>query len=443
MAPEFPKLSELSDYKIYKFYKIYLSWRREYMIFFCIFAVMKFTAFITAAIISSATLTAAAAPRETPADILHSARMAFKDYDFDRASDLYARYDRLRPRASADEAAADRRALRLASEFMERVEKIEVIDSLAVPRDEFFRAYRLSPSAGRITAAAAPAVGTVHTSESGDHRFAAAPDSTGRLRLTEQIRLTDGSWSESAIIDSLMPDSDAAYPFMMADGTTLYFAAQGAESIGGYDIFVASRDPDDASWLAPQNLGMPYNSPADDYLLAIDETVGIGWWATDRNQLPDGMITIYVFAPADIRVNVDSDADDLVQRAKLNPWRTTQTPGRTYPQLPEPQAEAAPAPEFILPLGHGTVYTRYSDFRSADARSLMRTLAARRAESEKRLTRLYALRHAWSKGRHNASDAALIRRLEAETEADRREMARLRHEIARIEVPMIRKSEQR
>lgn len=402
---------------------------------------MKLSAFITATTISAAALTAAAAPRETPADILQSARTAFENYDFDRASELYARYDRIRPRASADEAAADRRALRLASEFMERVEKIEVIDSLAVPRDEFFRAYRLSPSAGRITAA--PAIGTMHTSESGDHRFSAAPDSTGRLRLSEQIRLTDGSWSDPEVIDALMPDADAAYPFMMADGTTLYFAARGPESIGGYDIFVASRDPDDASWLAPQNLGMPYNSPADDYLLAIDETAGLGWWATDRNHLPDGMITIYIFAPADIRVNVDSEADDLVQRARLTPWRITQTPGREYPELPEPQTEPAPAPEFILALGHGTVYTRYSDFRSADARSLMRTLASRRAEAEERLARLYALRHDWSKGRHSASNAALIRRLESETEADRREMARLRHEIARIEVPMIRKSEQR
>lgn len=404
---------------------------------------MKLNAFITATTISAAALTAAAAPRETPADILQSARMAFENYDFDRASELYARYDRIRPRAAADEAAADRRALRLASEFMERVEKIEVIDSLAVPRDEFFRAYRLSPSAGRITVAAAPAVGTMHTSESGDHRFSAAPDSTGRLRLTEQIRLTDGSWSDPEVIDALMPDADAAYPFMMADGTTLYFAARGPESIGGYDIFVASRDPDDASWLAPQNLGMPYNSPADDYLLAIDETAGLGWWATDRNHLPDDMITIYIFAPADIRVNVDSEADDLVQRARLNPWRITQTPGREYPELPEPQTEPAPAPEFILPLGHGTVYTRYSDFRSADARSLMRTLASRRAEAEKRLARLSAMRRAWANGRHSTSDAALIRRLESETEADRREMARLRREIARIEVPMIRKAEQR
>ncbi len=58
-------------------------------------------------------------------------------------------------------------------------------------------------------------------------------------------------------------------PFFMSDGVTLYYANDGDESIGGYDIFISRKGED--GFLQPQNIGMPYNSPYDDYMLAIDE----------------------------------------------------------------------------------------------------------------------------------------------------------------------------
>ena len=84
---------------------------------------------------------------------------------------------------------------------------------------------------------------------------------------------------------------------MMSDGITLYYANDGDNTLGGYDIFM-TRKGDDGRFLQPQNIGMPYNSPYDDYMLAIDEVTGAGWWATDRNQIPDS-VTIYVFVPND------------------------------------------------------------------------------------------------------------------------------------------------
>ena len=70
---------------------------------------------------------------------------------------------------------------------------------------------------------------------------------------------------------------------------------------------------------------MPYNSPYDDYLLAIDELTGVGWWATDRNRIP-GKVTIYVFVPQELRRNVDPDNPDLISRARLTSIRDTWNP---------------------------------------------------------------------------------------------------------------------
>lgn len=77
---------------------------------------------------------------------------------------------------------------------------------------------------------------------------------------------------------------------------------------------------------------MPYNSPYDDYLLAIDEITGIGWWATDRNQLEDS-ITIYKFIPSDLRQNYDSGADDLVDKARITDFRSTWEEGKDYADI--------------------------------------------------------------------------------------------------------------
>lgn len=87
---------------------------------------------------------------------------------------------------------------------------------------------------------------------------------------------------------------------MMADGMTLYFAAKGEESLGGYDIFVTRYNKSTGEFVRAENVGMPFNSPANDYLMAIDETCNIGWFVTDRNQTADN-VCIYRFIPNETR----------------------------------------------------------------------------------------------------------------------------------------------
>lgn len=221
------------------------------------------------------------------------ASLAFREYDFNKASELYARYARgLKKGVPEDEEVrVGRERLAMARDFIDRVEKIEIIDSVAVDKGSFFRAYRLSKSAGSITDSSVlppderVGVRTVFTPESGDLRMWNAPGPDGKSHIMESIRLTDGSWHLPVVApEELNEGGDAAFPYMMPDGSTFYFANNGENSIGGYDIFVSNRDTEDGSYMTPQNLGMPFNSPYDDYMLVIDENAGVGWWATDRNR---------------------------------------------------------------------------------------------------------------------------------------------------------------
>ena len=136
--------------------------------------------------------------------------------------------------------------------------------------------------------------------------------------------------------------------------------------------------------MQPQNMGMPYNSPYNDYLLAIDELNGVGWWATDRNA-PAGYVTIYVFVPNELRRNCDPATDDVVAFARLSDISATQE-GKDFSELRSIIAEIAPEPvelrqpDFHFTVSPGVEYTHLEDFRDADARSAM-TVYLRQADA--------------------------------------------------------------
>jgi outer membrane protein OmpA-like peptidoglycan-associated protein/tetratricopeptide (TPR) repeat protein len=59
--------------------------------------------------------------------------------------------------------------------------------------------------------------------------------------------------------------------FIGEDENTIYFASEGHNSMGGFDIFKSTKDSG-GNWSEPQNLGYPINTPADDvYYMPIGD----------------------------------------------------------------------------------------------------------------------------------------------------------------------------
>lgn len=56
---------------------------------------------------------------------------------------------------------------------------------------------------------------------------------------------------------------DEMTPYFSTGEGTLYFSSNGQTSIGGFDIYSSKGDL--STWAPADNLGLPYNSPADDY----------------------------------------------------------------------------------------------------------------------------------------------------------------------------------
>lgn len=69
--------------------------------------------------------------------------------------------------------------------------------------------------------------------------------------------------------------------FLSKDGKVLYFASQGHNSMGGFDIFRSERG-EDLSWSEPVNLGYPINTPDDELFYITDQTGSTGYYSTIR-----------------------------------------------------------------------------------------------------------------------------------------------------------------
>ncbi|GAB4384404.1 MAG: hypothetical protein Kow0075_16420 [Salibacteraceae bacterium] len=75
-------------------------------------------------------------------------------------------------------------------------------------------------------------------------------------------------------------DEDA--PFLTPDGNTLYFASNGHNSMGDYDIFKSVLD-ENGNWSEPENLGHPINTPGHDRYFVTTDDGAIGYYASDRD----------------------------------------------------------------------------------------------------------------------------------------------------------------
>lgn len=103
------------------------------------------------------------------------------------------------------------------------------------------------------------------------------------------------------------------------DGKTLYFASDGLPGMGGFDIYSSTWDEEKRRWGDPVNMGFPFNSEADDYLMADSDDGEYTLFASNRDCSPDS-VTVYVldYQKSYARVAV-RDASALKKLMELTP----------------------------------------------------------------------------------------------------------------------------
>lgn len=392
-------------------------------------------------------------------------------YDYDKAEEHLDKYVDKRTKAEAEKdmdfsfgdgtetidwAEHLRSRIELGRSMLDRVEQIQVIDSINVPSDKFFEFIKLAKSAGSlqgeelieeivpqskmdelgITGIWAPA----YISENGEDVIWYGSTDTGESKMYESTRLADGSWDSPTLLFDYKKifgnpnGSWVSHPYLMSDGVTLYFAADGEASLGELDIFISRRDED--GFLQPSNIGMPYNSPHNDYLYAIDEQTGAGWWATDRNQIEDS-VTIYTFIPQDLRINYPVETENLTDFAKIVSIAATQKEGADYSALRNRIADnsnvksAKKENGFNFALPGGVIYHDLSDFKNPQAREMMAQYLNDVKNRNNKLSHLAELRKSYRDGKTIVADEIIT--LEKNLENEAKELKRVKNQIVKLE----------
>ncbi|MCG2651732.1 PD40 domain-containing protein [Alloprevotella tannerae] len=272
---------------------------------------------------------------------------------------------------------------RLGAIMLSATEKVRIIDSLVVDRGSI-PIPQLRKGLGKLQAAQtlAAALGlagkrvgeAAYINDWGDRAYFAMADTTENLRLYVANRFGQ-KWGQPLPLPGFTPqERNEDFPFMDPDGVTLYFAADGAESLGGYDLFQTRYDADAKAFLKPQNLGMPFNSPANDFLMVIDRANNMGWFVSDRYQ-PVDKLCIYSFIPNDNREVYDASTpkNTLRQLAMLMPLQLSQISPEERRQLATDYAKSkqdgkSDDKSNVFIINDNTVYHSLDEFRHPEAR---------------------------------------------------------------------------
>lgn len=303
----------------------------------------------------------------------------------------------------------------------EMTQQIIIVDSIVTDKNQFLPHLRVSHESGKVMSPrqflnkSQDDSTSVFVNEMGNKAYFSLPDDSLRQQLYTIDKL-GGEWSRPMALQGISDGiNEAAYPFMLTDGITFYFAGKGEESIGGYDIFFTRYDSHTSRFLKPENLGMPFNSEANDYMYAIDEYNRIGYFVSDRHQ-PEGKVCIYIFVPSDSRKTYDLSAyteqqmrgfadicriadtwgDGKERQAALARLKNLRATGK------DAQTAKTADSDQLLVISDALTYSSAKDFRSREAAALYEQLVNARKQLSTINKELDSARDDFAKA--NASD---------------------------------------
>lgn len=269
-----------------------------------------------------------------------------------------------------------------ASKLMNRVEDIAIVDSAVVNKSEFLKFYKFSSELGSVVQETSkekgyPNVDLITYTTQRQARKYYSELVNGQLDIFTSFKLLD-EWSKVVPISNVINTvANENYPFLLLDGVTLYFASDGEKSLGGYDIFITRFMSATNSFLNPENIGMPFNSPFNDYMMVIDEQRKLGWFATDRYQ-QEGKVIIYTFVPTEIKKYIKSeDADFVRNAARLKSYRKAK---KTTQSTVSTVSKEDTTKNLNFAINDTVIYANIADFKSEEAIKIWNELRVIQAE---------------------------------------------------------------
>lgn len=134
----------------------------------------------------------------------------------------------------------------------------------------------------------------VYTNPESDTLYFSAVNKSGNYDIYRSIRINDTLWhAPEQLGEHINSTGDEILPVISKDGKELYFASNGQYGVGGFDLYISKFDDKSGRWDIPQNLGFPYSTPSDDYLLINDLSKHYSYLVSNRSIANSDSLRIY------------------------------------------------------------------------------------------------------------------------------------------------------
>lgn len=329
--------------------------------------------------------------------LLREAREAYQGYRFASARTAIEKYitTQERRRQAIPESARQLQAMIARAERMyPRAESLQIVDSIVVAKQTWLE--HLEQAGGTIR----PEEG--HLGGDSLMRQASYRDALGRnwIRSSstglEWLSAVGDHWEKQALgTKALGEGTELAYPFLLEDGITLVYGRRTTQGLGGYDLYMTRLSGQGMSFLEPTLLGMPYNSPYNDYLLVYHESEDWGVLVSDRF-CPADSVHLYRFTgkPQFLSGASQEEVNSLGEEALL---ARASLRGLLYKNtaVAKQTKGTAREGEIYFHLQGSRIYRHWSDFSSKEALEAYRAAETERRSVEERREHLRSLRATW------------------------------------------------
>ena len=266
-------------------------------------------------------------------------------------------------------------AVRLINKYFE----IHVLNKDTVEKSRVLNQINLSKDAGELLLSQNFFVTGVERdqvifkTERGNEVFFPKQERNKSWNLYKIVKLLD-TWSEPEPLGApINSDYDDLYPFLLIDGVTLYFSSNRPGGMGGFDIYQTIYDPETGIFSEPANLGPPFNSPDDDFLLAPDEYLGKAWFVTNRGIDKTEHIVVEIVWDESLIKNNTENVHQLKQIVALPlSDKDFGQLSKKSPQNDNRNRETSENKIYFL-INDTLIYTSIEQFRSEDALNVFKS----------------------------------------------------------------------
>ena len=289
------------------------------------------------------------------------AKLRYLQYDFSQSIALIEELVKGSDSVSDEVVMLYRHSL-IGKRMLTSYDDIEFLDSIVVDEIDVLRNYPQNENVGYFSYDGDT---QSFVSGRGDVMISSIKDTLSKsFDLFWKEQYLDGWGEYERLRGEINTEADEISPFLMSDGLTLYFSSNDSNSLGGYDIFVSTKNSE-GDFLRPINIGLPFSSPYNDYFLVIDEEKSIGYFASDRFQA-EGKVAIYAFRYKNRYEKLNLDQDSIDAPRLISP-HFSQSKTIFSAKTEKDSADPTIAKQFSFAITSTMIYYKYDDFHSPEA----------------------------------------------------------------------------